>query len=537
MSTYNYVDVPNQNLVCCICRSPFIDPCTTRTCCHTFCYECIARAIAISAQCPVDRCSLSIQDLAPADPLIRNLVDELVVECPQKDTGCSHTCQRILLPAHLKDSCRYVKVPCPDGKCSKGVLRKDLTLHTHMEDVPTVAQPGAAGSEAVGPSKCPTSTWAGNPEDEHSADECAVSSPTEEETHTPPPSSATNNPSYESLEAENARLRLRLSALEGVVNTLRYELQAVRRALGPWYRTEDSDDMRRVWGAASHQSERSLGLEWTPSRSVDVEPISIPHVPSSSWDEIASTTSTSAPAQATSSISPVAASELPTGDDISSYFPPAEEEDVYSPDFIRASHLQPQLPQQSTSAGAGPNHAREPRVSHQPHLSGTQRIPLSLSQSQSAPGGMSHAYPPHAFSPTAYPTIPAPPHSDPGAISIPPLDPRMPLPSTLASLHGSIASLAGALGALATTRTQDALYTGEELRSMRAGIHGLRMQLHDALTAQVASRDTSNARATDPEGASSGGIPLPGAPSWMSYGPRPFGTPAYPHMSGGFTKL
>ena len=54
-------------------RCPFVDPCTTRTCCHTFCYECVARAIAISAHCPVDRCPLTVQDLGPADPLIRNV--------------------------------------------------------------------------------------------------------------------------------------------------------------------------------------------------------------------------------------------------------------------------------------------------------------------------------------------------------------------------------------------------------------------------------------------------------------------------------
>ena len=150
---------------------------------------------------------------------------------------------------------------------------------------------------------------------------------------------------------------------------------------------------------------------------------------------------------------------------------------------------------------------------------------------------MSSAYPTNAFAPSAYPNIPA----DLGTIAIPPLDPSMPLPNTLASLHGSVASLAGALGALATTRAQDALYTGEELRSVRAGIHGLRMQFHDMLTAQAVARDSSaGARPGDPDGnVGPGGVSMPGAPAlnWPPYGPRPYGMSGFAHMPGGFTKL
>jgi hypothetical protein len=40
------------------------------------------------------------------------------------------------------------------------------------------------------------------------------------------------------LEAENARLRARLHAIEGVFSVMRHELQAVKGALGPWYRPD-----------------------------------------------------------------------------------------------------------------------------------------------------------------------------------------------------------------------------------------------------------------------------------------------------------
>jgi hypothetical protein len=108
---------------------PFIDPTTTRTCFHTFCRDCIIRAIAHVPQCPVDRSPLGVDDLTPANPivravsphtppcdrplirefLVRQLVDELVVECPYRSSGCTITCQRQLLTTHLKDACPYTR--------------------------------------------------------------------------------------------------------------------------------------------------------------------------------------------------------------------------------------------------------------------------------------------------------------------------------------------------------------------------------------------------------------------------------------------
>jgi hypothetical protein len=40
------------------------------------------------------------------------------------------------------------------------------------------------------------------------------------------------------LEAENARLRARLDSVEGMLAVMRHELQAVKGALGPWYRPD-----------------------------------------------------------------------------------------------------------------------------------------------------------------------------------------------------------------------------------------------------------------------------------------------------------
>lgn len=59
--------------VCCICRAPFTDPTTAQTCAHTFCTECILRALVHSPTCPVDRAPLARSDLAPANPIVRSV--------------------------------------------------------------------------------------------------------------------------------------------------------------------------------------------------------------------------------------------------------------------------------------------------------------------------------------------------------------------------------------------------------------------------------------------------------------------------------
>ena len=54
---------------------PFVEPLTTRACSHTFCRECITTALYLSQHCPIDRSPLTLDDLIPADPLLRNVSD------------------------------------------------------------------------------------------------------------------------------------------------------------------------------------------------------------------------------------------------------------------------------------------------------------------------------------------------------------------------------------------------------------------------------------------------------------------------------
>lgn len=54
-------------------RTPFTDPVTTMTCQHTFCRECITRALSHAPQCPVDRSPLCEDDLGPVNPIVRSV--------------------------------------------------------------------------------------------------------------------------------------------------------------------------------------------------------------------------------------------------------------------------------------------------------------------------------------------------------------------------------------------------------------------------------------------------------------------------------
>lgn len=256
---YNYVDTDlDENLLCCICRTPFDEPVTTRTCFHTFCQECILQALSVSAHCPIDRSPLSIELLGQADPIVRHLVEELTVRCPYLDAGCEYIGERHLLRSHLKLQCLYVQVPgpCSEEGCERAVARKDgLDGETfvHQEPDPESNDTQTITCECCGEdlsqvaamkdhlaSSCPEKTIpCGQAENGCTWKGRRLSL----EAHT-------DNCPYESIKGffsihstkmaqlsrDNERLRLRTDELEGIIRILRQELEWTKIALGPWYR-------------------------------------------------------------------------------------------------------------------------------------------------------------------------------------------------------------------------------------------------------------------------------------------------------------
>ncbi|KAI0356129.1 hypothetical protein OH77DRAFT_1452845, partial [Trametes cingulata] len=418
MSSYNYLDSPNVNLVCCICRSPFVEPCTTRTCSHTFCYDCISHAITVNRQCPIDRTPLSLHDLAPADPVIRNLVDELIVTCPNQHLGCSYTCQRFLLPIHLTDTCEYVQVGCPDAKCDQRILKRDVEKHRCDETI---------SKEAPQSERQPV-------------DQRSDTTPADT-----PHGGVTPGPFTTDLAAENAVLRLRLLALENVVHELRSEMFAVKHALGPWYRPEVQPQFHAELPAEPRLATESVGSEESATEIAEMQG----PVEHAETDSVAlSTTDPS---------------------DLASYFPSAEGATTNVP-------VRPRRSRAATDA-ASMRYMSPPLGQGQGATSPSTSLPTAI-PTVSTPGfGLNTTHTPGPYpSPGAVPGLSfaqaAPLATTPAAtLSIPALDPTTPLPDTLASLHSSLVTLAGALGALAAARGSESLRTAEEIRGLRAAVH------------------------------------------------------------------
>ncbi|KAL1759469.1 hypothetical protein FB107DRAFT_205083 [Schizophyllum commune] len=235
MSFYSYVDSPNANLANESDRAPYIDPVTTRTCYHTFCRECIGRALAHSSHCPVDRSPLTSEDLVPASPIVIALLDELEVECIHRPAGCKTTCQRQSLASHLKDSCQYN----PSTSTSVAEMRGDEEVSSEVtsQEVREVRGWPLFLSVPCTHSRrgCP---WKGR-----------LASLTSDHIPSCPFEAikgffTINDNRFTELSGDNLLLRQRVETLEHSSKTMRRELDAMRAALGPWYRTESVLNLR-----------------------------------------------------------------------------------------------------------------------------------------------------------------------------------------------------------------------------------------------------------------------------------------------------
>ncbi|KAI8997458.1 hypothetical protein BDB01DRAFT_771213 [Pilobolus umbonatus] len=128
LRTLKYVDKINENLLCCICQTPFIDPIITN-CGHTFCQLCIYQALETSNLCPIDRINLCVDEFLPTAKIITNIVNELLVYCPKSEEGCSYYGQRQFIQSHLNNDCEYITVPCQSEECKALLVKKDSPMH------------------------------------------------------------------------------------------------------------------------------------------------------------------------------------------------------------------------------------------------------------------------------------------------------------------------------------------------------------------------------------------------------------------------
>jgi hypothetical protein len=117
-----YKEPLNSNLICSICHHPFEDPITI-SCQHTFCLSCLQQHLDKSQVCPLDR---TIIDLNwTQSKIVSLLVDELIVYCLNKSSGCVWEGERQHLKSHL-ESCSFQLKKC---KWNCGYIGLDIEIH------------------------------------------------------------------------------------------------------------------------------------------------------------------------------------------------------------------------------------------------------------------------------------------------------------------------------------------------------------------------------------------------------------------------
>ena len=86
----------------------FKDPVFGKNCQHTFCRQCLERALETCPSCPTCRATLVSQDIH-TNQSFKGLLDELLVRCDAP--GCYWTGRQDALPLHVKDcSVRHLNV-------------------------------------------------------------------------------------------------------------------------------------------------------------------------------------------------------------------------------------------------------------------------------------------------------------------------------------------------------------------------------------------------------------------------------------------
>lgn len=130
----DYVGTYDSNLMCPICRCPFVDPIVLTECDHCFCRDCIRQSwsaqynpLGPRGDCPSCRTPAKLGPRSATTKILANILDELTVKCPKHEQGCTVEVKRGEVQDHANIYCGFALVECPAEDCLLGVRRKDVT--------------------------------------------------------------------------------------------------------------------------------------------------------------------------------------------------------------------------------------------------------------------------------------------------------------------------------------------------------------------------------------------------------------------------
>lgn len=132
-----YVDTPNENLICAICASAFVQP-MELGCGHIFCKQCLfshfTSGIHNAKRC--GKCREDVESVSPVSSILSQLLDELEVECPNRASGCTQHIKRYTVRDHVKQYCLFTEIPCSSPDCKLLIERRFASedcLHSYVE--------------------------------------------------------------------------------------------------------------------------------------------------------------------------------------------------------------------------------------------------------------------------------------------------------------------------------------------------------------------------------------------------------------------
>ena len=128
LSSLEYVEEYSHNLMCAICRSPYVKP-LRLACQHVFCSSCFLDARNTGGQresCPTCRERVFPGELYTLPKVFHLMLDDLIVKCPFNDSGCTTEVSRCMVQDHVDKYCEFVQVSCPYDNCGEEIHRRHL---------------------------------------------------------------------------------------------------------------------------------------------------------------------------------------------------------------------------------------------------------------------------------------------------------------------------------------------------------------------------------------------------------------------------
>lgn len=128
----DYVAPYDDNLMCPICRCPFVDPVVLAECDHCFCRDCIRQTWASTyaplgprGDCPSCRTPAKLGPRSATSKILINILDDLLVRCPQHEDGCEAQVKRGEVQDHISIYCGHAFTECTGEDCELPIRRKD----------------------------------------------------------------------------------------------------------------------------------------------------------------------------------------------------------------------------------------------------------------------------------------------------------------------------------------------------------------------------------------------------------------------------